>query len=151
MLHASGVQIVLLHCQQHQPKNWFHEVPQFIIQSSMSRLQLYGFPVGWVYTVKKRGISNLPKLYAVSYVGQKEDGSWVLSSNAHLSKAGKLMKVSILLHNQLHNYIFLAVVNIFHQIPWLHIRWRRKHWYQQVHLDQCDVHWPGNCQCRRNL
>ena len=45
---------------------------------------------------KKRGMPNLPKLYAVSYVGQQEDGSWVLSESAHISKTGQMLKVCIL-------------------------------------------------------
>ena len=51
---------------------------------------------------KKRGIPNLPKLYAVSYVGQREDGPWVLSSSAHFSKSGQLMKVC---HVEINDYV----------------------------------------------
>ena len=42
---------------------------------------------------KKSQMPQLKKLYAVSCVGPQEDGSWVLSPNAHISSLGEDMDV----------------------------------------------------------
>ena len=37
---------------------------------------------------KKRNSSNVDKKYAIKKMGQQADGTWVLSSNVHLSSSG---------------------------------------------------------------
>lgn len=41
------------------------------------------------FQFKKRNAGVLPLKYAVSHVGQQEDGTWVLNSNAYFNSDGK--------------------------------------------------------------